>query len=170
MSKAHWLLFTDGRIVQAKCVAWDDRRDLALLQIVATQDLTGLDIPTFPIAELAGSPSKRNSPLLCVGHPGSEDLEADQSGLLTDYDVLHISRGRFRGLAKGQEVQDNSDIGALQHGCWTYWGHSGAPLLVEDGRLVGLHSSWDDETGMRRGVAWEAVKAFLETLPTCMVV
>lgn len=29
------------------------------------------------------------------------------------------------------------------------------------GRLVGVHSSWDEESGMRRGVAWEAVRAFL---------
>ena len=161
MSKAHWLLFADGCIVQAKCVAWDARRDLALLQVISAQDFTNPHISTFPHAELTSTPPKPNESLLCVGHPGSEDLEADEPGILTDYDVLHISNGRFRGLAKGQDVQDNSDIGALQHDCWTYWGHSGAPLLSDDGKLVGLHSSWDDETGMRRGVAWEAMKAFL---------
>jgi V8-like Glu-specific endopeptidase len=48
------------------------------------------------------------------------------------------------------------------HGCWTYWGHSGAPLLDANGKLVGLHSSWDDTTAMRRGVPLEAIRAFLE--------
>lgn len=32
-----WLLFASGQIVQAECLAWDLRRDLALLQIVAAQ-------------------------------------------------------------------------------------------------------------------------------------
>jgi hypothetical protein len=27
--------------------------------------------------------------------------------------------------------------------------------------LVGVHSSWDDETGMRRGVGIEAIREFL---------
>ena len=26
-------------------------------------------------------------------------------------------------------LQNNSDIGALIHNCWTYWGHSGGPLI-----------------------------------------
>lgn len=84
------------------------------------------------------------------------------------------------------------------HDCWTYWGHSGAPIVGRrsqggsrrgggerakrrgrrkakfergegegegrgegGGMLMGLHSSWDDTTGMRRGVAWEAIRAFL---------
>jgi hypothetical protein len=36
--------------------------------------------------------------------------------------------------------------------------------LIDQGteRLVGLHSSWDEETGMRRGVPLEAIKEFLE--------
>eukprot|EP01052_Picozoa_sp_SAG31_P026740 SAG31_NODE_2446_length_5678_cov_9.411185_7_plen_136_part_00 len=41
--------------------------------------------------------------------------------------------------------------GYLQHSCWTYWGHSGAPLFNETGRVVGLHCAWDDRTGMRHG-------------------
>ncbi|KAK5705103.1 hypothetical protein LTR97_002218 [Elasticomyces elasticus] len=171
MAKDHWLLFADGRIVKARCVAWDGGRDLALLRIVAAQvhpgnatmnTLAGSTTPAFPAIALSEVPPKRNSALHCIGHPGSEDLEVDISGVATDYDVLHISEGRYRGLATGQDVHDNSEIGALKHDCWTYWGHSGAPLIDDHGMLVGLHSSWDDETGMRRGVAWEAVKAFLD--------
>lgn len=83
-------------------------------------------------------------------------------GVKTGYDVLCVSEGRFHGCAEGQDVEDNEEIGALKHDCWTYWGHSGAGLVERGtGRLVGVHSSWDEESGMRRGVAWEAVKAFL---------
>jgi hypothetical protein len=61
------------------------------------------------------------------------------------------------------DPQDNSEIGTLKHDAWTYWGHSGAPLLRRgDGSLLGLHSSWDDRTAMRHGVPLVAIKAFLD--------
>ena len=157
-----WLLFASGCIVRGRSVVWDARRDLALLQIVAAQASSYIDgpQPSFPFASIGES---QGGHLLCIGHPGSEDLEASTSGIETNYDVLHVSTGRFRGLATEQDPQDNSEIGALMHDCWTYWGHSGAPLIARrSGKLVGLHSSWDDSTGMRRGVPLVAVKAFLD--------
>jgi S1-C subfamily serine protease len=170
--KPHWLIFSSGQVVRANCVAWDPRRDLALLRITAAEQTPEppSSAMSFPSATIARQPppvpkKKQATPLLCIGHPGSEDLEAPETTTVTatNYDVLHVSYGHFRGLAADQDVQDNSEIGALQHDCWTYWGHSGAPLIdAESGEVVGLHSSWDDETGMRRGVAWEALGAFLE--------
>jgi S1-C subfamily serine protease len=170
--KPQWLIFSSGQVVQAKCVAWDSRRDLALLRITAAEQTPESlsSTMTFPSATIAHQPplaprkKKHATPLLCIGHPGSEDLEAPETTIVaaTNYDVLHVSYGHFRGLAADQDVQDNSEIGALQHDCWTYWGHSGAPLVdAGSGEVIGLHSSWDDETGMRRGVAWEALRAFL---------
>lgn len=167
----HWLLFACGQVVKTKCVAWDGMRDLALLQVTAATEPAvtsawGQCRPPlgFPFVRVSESRPCRNTPLLCIGHPGSEDLESSQLGVETGYDVLHISTGKFCGMAKNQDAQDNSDIGALMHNCWTYWGHSGAPLLTEsNGELTGLHSSWDEETGMRRGVGWEAIKSFLNT-------
>ncbi|KAF2792780.1 trypsin-like serine protease [Melanomma pulvis-pyrius CBS 109.77] len=176
MDKIWWLIFASGQIVQAKTVKWDAQRDLALLRIIAAQSplsspphhslaspsLANLSHLSFPHSTLASSPPKPHTRLLCVGHPGSEDLEVSHSGVQTGYDVLHLSTGRFRGYAKGQDVQDNSEIGALMHDCWTYWGHSGAPLVeMGGGGLVGVHSSWDDESGMRRGVGWVAIREFL---------
>jgi S1-C subfamily serine protease len=174
-AKPTWLVFSSGRVVRAQCVAWDQRRDLALLRITAADRLAGqaeASSPmTFPFADIANQTplfapgNKQTTRLICIGHPGSEDLEAADSSqpVLTDYDVLHVSRGYYHGLASDQDVQDNSEIGALQHDCWTYWGHSGAPLIdAKSGEVVGLHSSWDDETGMRRGVAWEALHEFME--------
>jgi hypothetical protein len=168
--KSHWLLFAFGRVVEGKCVAWDSKRDLALLKIVAAQDLDGPSLnredsmqPEFPFISPADSAPRLKAALGCIGHPGSEDLEASLPGAKTGYDVLHVSTGSFQGHAEGQDLQDNSEIGALKHGCWTYWGHSGAPLVDQQtGKLVGLHSSWDEETGMRRGVPLEAIWEFLE--------
>jgi len=169
-----WLMFASGQVVQAECIAWDLRRDLALLRVVACQQqpitvtppsslsFSTVHSQSFPCVIPADASPPLRAALVCVGHPGSEDLEASKPGIKTNYDVLHVSIGKFRGYAPGQDVQDNMEIGALMHDCWTYWGHSGAPLVEQrSGRLVGLHSSWDDETGMRRGVGLAAIKAFL---------
>ncbi|TRX90910.1 hypothetical protein FHL15_008115 [Xylaria flabelliformis] len=162
-SRNHWLLFRSGIAVKAVCVAWDERRDLALLHVNAVQQ-AGEDggLSRFPFVSMSPTAPVLDSRLVCVGHPGSEDLEASQPGIKTNYDVLHVSTGRYRGRADDQDPQDNSEIGALMHDCWTYWGHSGAPLLdFKTGKLIGLHSSWDDETGMRRGIPLEAILEFL---------
>ncbi|QIX00307.1 hypothetical protein AMS68_005824 [Peltaster fructicola] len=152
-----------GIVVQARCTAWDGVRDLALLQIVAAERAEqASNLRIWSCAKIGTIMPKVSTRLLCVGHPGSEDLEHSRAGVATGYDVIHVSEGRYRGCDVGQDIQDNSEIGALMHDCWTYWGHSGAPLIERStGLLVGLHSSWDDETGMRRGVALEAVIAFL---------
>jgi len=174
VAKQTWLVFSSGQVVRAKCVAWDQKRDLALLRITAADRLAPVDAASpilFPFVDIASQTplfapgDKQTTRLICIGHPGSEDLEAADSSqpVLTDYDVLHVSRGYYHGLVSDQDVQDNSEIGALQHDCWTYWGHSGAPLIdAKSGEVIGLHSSWDDETGMRRGIAWEALHEFMK--------
>jgi hypothetical protein len=177
-SKGKWLLFASGQVVLAKCVAWDPRRDLALLQITAAQpesqsanphalpacdNTVSASILSFPFVMLAGFPPRLRAALVCIGHPGSEDLEVAQPGVKTGYDTLHVSTGVYRGCAPDQDLNDNSEIGALKHDCWTYWGHSGAPLVEQStGRLIGLHSSWDEKTGTRRGVPIEAIQHFLQ--------
>ncbi|KAM0561470.1 hypothetical protein ACHAPJ_003353 [Fusarium lateritium] len=155
----HTLISSSGKLVSANVIAWDPIRDLALLLINQAE----LPHRPFPHARIASFPPRFNTKLLCVGHPGSEDLQAETQGVKTGYDPLVLSEGTFRGLAQGQDPQDNSCIGALKHNCWTYWGHSGAGLFDrKTGVLVGVHSSWDEVTGMRRGVPLEAVVAFLE--------
>ena len=158
--KVHWLIFPSGQVVAAKTVVWDPKRDLALLMIYQASSSPSAS-PSFPYLRLAHEAPNLRTSLFCIGHPGSEDLETSVPGVQTNYDVLSFSTGKFHGIDPSQDPQDNSEIGALMHDCWTYWGHSGAPLVEQkSGMLVGVHSSWDDETGMRRGVAWEAVSAF----------
>lgn len=176
-TRGKWLLFASGQTVYAECVAWDPRRDLALLQVTEAQlELQALppwdntvtaSHSSFPFVPIAEVPPRLCAALICIGHPGSEDLEASIPGVKTGYDVLHVSAGLFRGYDPDQDMQDNSEIGALKHDCWTYWGHSGAPLVKQaTGRLIGLHSSWDDKTGMRRGVPLNAIQQFLEEYTT----
>lgn len=173
-----WLLTATGAIALARCVAWDERRDLALLSIIAAQTPRGnaghLHVDndgstsrahdsSFANLRISSSWPALNTGLVCIGQPGAEDMEAAMEGTKAGYPILAMSRGRFLGYAPDQDIQDNSDIGALCHDAWTYWGHSGAPLVDcrAGGRLIGLHSSWDDSTGTRRGVGVESIQGFL---------
>ncbi|KAF3384794.1 hypothetical protein F1880_001734 [Penicillium rolfsii] len=165
-----WLLCYTGLAVQVECRVWDAYRDLALAKVVcveAPKELSNghLLTPVFAFVPLSTSLST-TAPIICVGQPGADDLES-VAPRRTSYDLIEISKGRLRGLIPDVDPQDNSEIGTLKHDAWTYWGHSGAPLLRRvDGSLLGLHSSWDDSTAMRHGVPLVAIKAFLsEHLP-----
>ena len=162
-NKRKWLLFYTGLAIQAECRAWDPKRDLALLKIIAVESNEGKigAIPTFLFVHLSSQNPSYNEPIMCIGQPGSEDLESESSQR-TKYNLIEVSEGTFRGMIHGVDPHDNAEIGTLKHNAWTYWGHSGSPLLREaDGTLIGLHSSWDDRTAMRHGIPLVAIKHFL---------
>jgi hypothetical protein len=164
--KKRWLLYYTGLAVLVECRAWDPRRDLALLKIIAIEtpapgNLASGSTPVFACLKLSEAAPKYRLQLICIGQPGRDDLEAE-GNKKTKYNLIEISKGRLKGMVKGQDPQDNAEIGSLMHDCWTYWGHSGAPLIsAEEGGLVGLHSSWDDKTAMRHGVPGVAIREFL---------
>ncbi|CAF9930158.1 hypothetical protein IMSHALPRED_008094 [Imshaugia aleurites] len=162
--KRRWLLFYTGLAVQVECRQWDRIRDLALLKILAIESDTGKEggIPTFSFVPRSPRAPTHRAPIVCIGQPGRDDLESTSSRR-TKYNLVEVSEGMFRGMIPGANPDENSDIGTLKHDAWTYWGHSGAPLLLEeDGTLIGLHSSWDDETTMRHGIPLVAIKHFLQ--------
>lgn len=170
------MLFYTGLAVQVECRVWDAKRDLALGRIVAVEALAppptpspppptpttnagGESIPTFSFIPISTT-VKKGTQIICIGQPGADDLES-ASRRKTKYNLLEISHGTYRGMVHGADPNDNSEIGTLMHDAWTYWGHSGAPLVrSSDGALVGLHSSWDEGTGMRRGVPGVAIGGF----------
>jgi len=48
------------------------------------------------------------------------------------------------------------------------WGHSGCPIVNDDGGVVALHNSWDDDNGQRHAVPLAQMRAFVastELLP-----
>ncbi|MDO9333893.1 MAG: serine protease, partial [Dehalococcoidales bacterium] len=88
--------------------------------------LPSYPFPSCSIASFSSSSSSSPSigvgcALFCIGQPGSEDLECARSGVKTNYDLVHVSEGKWRGNVKGADLQDNSEIGTLMHDCWTYW-------------------------------------------------
>ncbi|KAJ7200724.1 hypothetical protein B0H12DRAFT_1244353 [Mycena haematopus] len=114
-TRTWWLLSYTGRAVQVACRAWDPRRDLALLQIVAAE--CECDLPSF--ASLR--------PSACAPASGTRIARR------THCPLVFVSSGAFCGMVPGADPHDNSEIGTLRHDAWTYWGHSGAPL-VDEGR------------------------------------
>ena len=147
-------------------------------------DEGGCDV--LPSAALATTPATIGDPLFCVGNPSSVDLESITAGSIEfEPPTWHASvgacvgyldpatqqlqaaqaargraptRGERRRVAKSAPT--DSEAGTyLQHSCWTYWGHSGAPLFDAQGRVVGLHCAWDDSTGMRHGQKLQHLQA-----------
>lgn len=167
--KRRWLLFYTGQAVLVECRVWDVKRDLALLKVIAIESTISRSSDSMPVFSFLkvdeGNPRFRLK-VFCIGQPGRDDLEAE-GNRKTKYNLIEVSEGRFLGMVKGQDPQDNGEIGSLMHDAWTYWGHSGAPIVsAERGSLVGLHSSWDDRTAMRHGIPGMAVREFLkEHLP-----
>jgi hypothetical protein len=164
-SPRRWLLLYTGLAIQVECRAWDSKRDLALLKVVTIEisdDNINDTIPEFSFVHLSTKSPKLRTPIMCIGQPGRDDLESTRNRK-TKYNLVELSEGFFCGMMPGKDPQDNSDIGCLKHDAWTYWGHSGAPLLkTDDGSLVGLHSSWDDQTAMRHGIPLVAMRVFVE--------
>ncbi|GKT95909.1 AT hook domain-containing protein [Colletotrichum tofieldiae] len=59
-------------------------------------------IPTVPVHHTLAHPATLQTRLICIGHPGSEDLEAADPGTKTDYGVLHLSIGTFRAAPRAR--------------------------------------------------------------------
>jgi hypothetical protein len=140
----------------------------------------GLDI--LAAAQVASSAAASGERLFCVGNPSNVDLESLGKGSIEfEPPAWHASvgqcqgyesrsthaardaqaargrpptRGELKQVLEAQPVGDTEGL-TLMHSCWTYWGHSGAPLFNEHGQVCGLHSSWDSHSGMRHGVRLE---------------
>jgi hypothetical protein len=139
---------------------------------------TGTVETALPAAAIAGTPVALGEKLFCVGNPSNVDLESLVEGSIEfEPATWHASVGKCEGYmdpavqaardaqqARGRaptrgelkSVLDAPPVDAtegtyMQHSCWTYWGHSGAPLFNDEGRVAGLHCSWDDRTGARHG-------------------
>ena len=132
----------------------------------------------LPVAVVGDAPVEKGGQLFCVGNPSNVDLESLHEGGIEfepptwhasvgecegyqDLDVAadaHQQSQRGRAPTRGEKkrLQEALPVSAeaggyLMHSCWTYWGHSGAPLFDAAGKVAGLHCAWDDSNGMRHG-------------------
>jgi len=137
----------DGRRFTVRCTAINVGLDCAIMHAEVSEPIT--------FARLAPAPPGKGDAVVCIGNPG----EYAPDGKPTGYKAFHVSTGKLRGF-QFNRVGDQT-LGRAEHDAWTYWGHSGAPLFDPRGRVVAMHNSWDEFTGMRRAVTHEAIERFL---------
>lgn len=150
------LLFcTDASFAVGVCVAADDRKDLALLRIVASS------APGKARSWLRVGTVEKKTRVVCVGNPSEFNLE-EGGRIHFKPPLFHSSSGSIVGRSS-PDVVAAKGLGPWRHTAWTYWGHSGAPLIDAEGKLVGLHNSWDDELGSRHGIGADEIVEFLRS-------
>eukprot|EP00978_Attheya_sp_CCMP212_P001231 scaffold2560_cov35-Attheya_sp.AAC.3 len=149
------LLLGSGEWCLAECVKADDKIDLALLQIL-TPIRQSVSYPSI------GPSDCKASPVLCVGNPCEFDLEADDPNATITFTppIFHTSKGRLTGPTNPTRCVDLG-LGKSRHTAWTYWGHSGAPLINRHGQIVGIHNSWDEDRGTRHCVSSAEIAEFV---------
>lgn len=150
------IVANDGVIHLCEVINIDFRKDLSLLKSVAFFDKDKEKFIKFTRGQtfnFSSISSKLNdgTKIICIGHPA-----------LKGYGMLHLSKGKFLGIHDESDIQNNSEIGQLKHTAWTYWGHSGGGIFNYDGEIVGLHSSWNEKTGIRHGCHLKCIMSFLK--------
>lgn len=163
------LVTSHGEWTVTECIRADAASDLALLRTVVSTLPPGAGASSgrfvHPPAVVRGGAvlaTDDRSRVVCVGNPSAFDLESEEAGATIEFQppVFHTSTGRLAGETRADR-RARFGLGPLQHTAWTYWGHSGAPLIDTQGALVGLHNSWDAGKGTRHGVDAAAIRAFL---------
>lgn len=159
LTQTHHLIDCSGNIFEATVQSHDAKLDVAVLRI--TRQLTGAPVSTFHFFALRADAAPKNTRIFCIGQPGYDDLESDNPRK-TNFGPFHLSEGVVEGYLRDKIYgNEKRELGPLKHSCWTYWGHSGAPLFDEQGQLVGMHNSWDDRNAMRHGLSILTIREFL---------
>lgn len=189
------IMFASGRTFLATCSAVEETVDGSVDTACLTLGAEIWDTTSEPLyfAQIASAPVKFGEKLFCIGNPSQIDLESQSKGKISfEPPTFHISVGACKGYLP-QKIHEQreklrqrgrpptrgelkqvaeakpacADAGTyLQHTCWTYWGHSGAPLFDEHGAVTGLHCSWDNQTGMREGQQLRSLRAVLAKVST----
>jgi S1-C subfamily serine protease len=115
------------RSYEAKVVAYDADRDLAMLEF------TGVRLPP---AALYTGPIADGGKVIALGYPGNVDLATARSA--TDY-ITPQSPIRSEGVFSGRRMMTGTQV--LLHTANIARGNSGGPLLDPCGRVIGVNSA-----------------------------
>ena len=168
-SKESLYIFPNGEIVKAITLEKDERLDLALLKIIGTYEQGKyFDIKSdkkFKYSKIKSTSNGENEKIrkkvFCIGNPAFMMYDDDGKLDKNNYKPFWISFGKIKGYMK-DEIFCNNDLGPLIHNCWTYWGHSGAPIFNLNGEIVGLHNSWNENNANRHGNSLLGIAKFIE--------
>lgn len=176
------LLFADGTICLAEARAVSVTADLAILRCtgVYTQRRQkgrreggwewGPPKAALPFAEVCREGSAEDVALKGVVRPFGRgkrkkhqtlDVVCIGQSILKRHHNIIMSTGEYLGIYdEAADISDNHSLGQLMHSAWTYYGTSGGPLFY-NGKLIGLHSSYDSSTATRHGIHYRAIAAML---------
>ncbi len=157
-NKESLYIFQNGEIVKALTLEKDDQLDLALLKIIEIYENGKFTkIENFPQKKFNYSKIKISSlnekigeNVFCIGNPCFTMYDDDGKLENNKYKPFWISFGKIKGYIK-DGIYCKNDLGPLIHSCWTYWGHSGAPIFNTNGKIVGMHNSWNEKNANRHG-------------------
>lgn len=129
--------FRDGRVLRGHVVRTSRKDGLAL---IALENPLERELPAIALADKEPS---MGALVAAIGSPH----EGAGAG------AHHISLGRLRGLPGARMAA---------YDAWTYYGHGGAAVVDDTGRLIAVHTSWDPKTRLRLGARLSRVRALLE--------
>lgn len=163
-------IFPNGEIVKALTLEKDEHLDLALLKIIEIfQKEKFIKIEKIPEKKFFYSKIKSTSieknekigeNIFCIGNP-CFTMHDDYGKLEKNhYKPFWISFGKIKGYMK-DGIYCKNDLGPLIHDCWTYWGHSGAPIFNLKGEIVGMHNSWNERNANRHGNSLLGISKFI---------
>ena len=94
---------------------------MAPLEILASETKKGKEgcIPTSSLVPLSPRAPQFRDPLVYIGQPGRDDLESTRSRP-TEYNLVKISEGIFRGMIPGADPAYNTKIDTLKHDVRTF--------------------------------------------------
>lgn len=140
-----------AQTTEARIVAVDPARDLALLELVQGR-LTPIPLYTGPLED--------GAPIAALGYPGNVDLATARSA--DDY-ITPLPPTRSVGIFSN--VRTINGITTLLHTANIARGHSGGPLLDQCGRVLGVNTlithNQDGDAPFAFAVANNELAAFL---------
>jgi hypothetical protein len=168
-TKESLYIFPNGEIVKTLTLEKDNKIDLALLKIIEIYENGNfIKISKFPekkfiyskIKELKEENEKIGENIFCIGNPCFTMYNDNNKLEKNNYKPFWISFGKIKGYLK-DKIYCKNELGPLIHNCWTYWGHSGAPIFNFDGELIGMHNSWNEKNADRHGNSLLGINKFL---------
>ena len=157
------LVTARGLTFGARCVATDESSDVALLRILPSETLPA-SLGSLPLADALDKDAASRLPVLAVGNPYDWDLERPEGARprKNGFTAFWVSGGRLEGVLDAATAK-RKGLGAQKHGAWTYWGHSGCPLVSGKGEVVAMHNSWDaTNKAQRHAVPLGAISAAVD--------
>ena len=168
-NKESLYIFPSGEIIKALTLEKDDQLDLALLKIIEIYEnekftkIKNIPEKKFKYSNIKLTIKKNEKigeNVFCIGNPGF--VMYDDNGKLekNHYKPFWISFGKIKGYI-GDGIYCKNELGPLIHNCWTYWGHSGAPIFNNNGEKIGMHNSWNEKNADRHGNSLLGISKFI---------